>query len=169
MGMKIGLNPNIFETEIHSGIYKGSILIELDRVGLETRLKKDSKIRELETIDLVNNAEKAKRILTFIDAFRTMWSSGRQTRFLADISPKFLAAAFMKSKNPIFLEAVDVDKNGQIEVEKLNTVLNDYEKFIEKSVFAVQESIFEKKEGLISLSEGFEEIETWVKEYYGIK
>ncbi len=35
MGVKIGLNPNIFETEIHSGVYRGTILIELDRIGIE--------------------------------------------------------------------------------------------------------------------------------------
>ena len=35
MGVKIKLNPNIFETEIHSGVYRGTILIELDRVGVE--------------------------------------------------------------------------------------------------------------------------------------
>lgn len=167
-GMKIGLNPNIFETEIHSGVYKGTILIELDRVGKETRLK-DKKTRELEEVELVNNKEKAKRVIAFIDAFRSMWSSGRQTRFLADISPKFIAAAYMNSKNPIFLEAVDLLADGQVNVEKLQTVLSDYDKFIEKSVFAVQESVFDKPEGVSSLKEGFSELESWVNEYYGVK
>jgi CRISPR-associated protein Cst2 len=168
MGMKIGLNPNIFETEIHSGVYKGSILIELDRVGKESRLKDKAK-RELEEIDLVDNAEKAKRVISFIDAFRSMWSSGRQTRFLADISPKFIAAAYMNSKNPIFLEAVDLNTNGQVNIEKLQTVVTDYDKFIDKYVFAVQESVFDKAENVKNLKEGFNEIEKWVKEYYNVK
>ena len=167
MGMKVGLNPNIFETEIHSGVYKGTILIELDRVGKEIRLK-DKKTRELEEIDLVDNEEKSKRVIAFIDAFRSMWSSGRQTRFLADISPKFIAAAYMKSKNPIFLEAVDLNKDGQVNIEKLKTVIDDYDKFIEKSVFAVQESIFEKSGDVKSLKDGFTELENWVKEYYNV-
>ncbi len=167
MGKKIELNPNIFETEIHSGIYRGTILIELDRIGKETRLK-DTKTRELETIDLVDDAEKSKRVLAFIDALRTMWSSGRQSRFLADISPKFIAAAYMKSKNPIFLEAVDVDKYGQVNVSKLQSVLSDYDKFIEKHVFAVQESVFEKQDSTVDLKSGFEEIESWIKNYYNV-
>src|SRR5690606_29579194 len=33
MSLKTGGNPNIFETEIHSGYYVGTILLELDRVG----------------------------------------------------------------------------------------------------------------------------------------
>ena len=168
MGKKIELNPNIFETEIHSGVYRGSILIELDRVGKEIRIK-DNKTRELEEVDLVDNAEKAKRVIALIDAFRTMWSSGRQSRFLADISPKFIAAAYMKSKNPIFLEAVDLTEKGQVDYDKVKTVLDDYEKYIENWVFAVQEAVFEKGEGVKNLKEGFEEIESWVNDYYQIK
>ncbi len=167
MGKAIGEEPNIFETEIHSGIYRGTILIELDRVGKEIRLK-DKKTKELEEIDLIDNKTKADRVIAFLDAFRTLWSSGRQTRFLADISPKFIAAALMKSKNPIFLEAVDINKKGEINYEKLNTVLNDYDKYIDKSLFAVQESIFNKENNTESLKEGFEEIEKWIKEYYNV-
>ncbi len=76
------MQPNIFETEIHSGIYRGTILIELDRIGAG---------QGFESGELAA-AEKCKRTLAFLDAFRNLWSSGRQTRFLADISPKFLAA-----------------------------------------------------------------------------
>jgi CRISPR-associated protein Cst2 len=168
MGQKIGLNPNIFETEIHSGVYRGSILIELDRVGVEWRLA-EGKERRLEKIDLIAPQEKAQRVLAFLDAFRTMWSSGRQTRFLADISPKFLAAALMSSKNPIFLEAVNLNEEGQIKAEELASVVMDYEKYIESHVFAVQEAVFEKKQGMVTLSEGFKKIEAWVNDFYDVQ
>jgi len=173
MGTKIGLNPNIFETEIHSGVYRGTILIELDRIGIEHKIivGKEGKTitRTLEKVDLVDNQEKAKRVIAFIDALQMLWSSGRQSRFLADISPKFIAAALMKSKNPIFLEAIDLDKKGQVDLEKLKTVTSDYARFIEKSVFAVQEAVFEKQEGMASLRGGFQLIHNWVNEYYGVK
>lgn len=167
MGKKIGLNPNIFETEIHSGVYRGTILIELDRVGKETRIK-DKKTRELETVDLVDDKEKANRVIAFLNALQTLWSQGRQTRFLADISPKFIAAALMKSKNPIFLEAVDLTEDGNVDVEKLNSVVSDYDKFIENHVFATQEAVFPKQDGLESIKDGFDQLEKWVKNYYGI-
>lgn len=166
-GQKIGLDPNIFETEIHSGVYRGSILIELDRVGVEWRLM-DKKERKLEKVDLVSSEEKAGRVIAFLDSFRTMWSSGRQSRFLADISPKFIAAALMSSKNPIFLEAVNLEENGQIKMEELASVVMDYQKYIESHVFAVQEAVFQKQSGLSTLSEGFEKIEQWVKDYYEV-
>lgn len=168
MGKKIGLNANIFETEIHSGVYRGTILIELDRIGKETVVK-DTKMRELVTKELVDDKEKANRVISFLNAFQTMWSQGRQTRFLADISPKFMAVALMKSKNPIFLEAVDVTEHGKIDLKKLQSVASDYGKFIENHLFAVQEAVFSKEEGMVSLKDGFNTLESWVKNYYGVK
>ncbi|MEX0607959.1 MAG: type I-B CRISPR-associated protein Cas7/Cst2/DevR [Balneolaceae bacterium] len=167
MGKKIGLNANIFETEIHSGVYRGTILIELDRIGRETVIK-DEKTRELETKELVDNKEKANRVITFLNAFQTMWSQGRQTRFLADISPKFIAAATMKSKNPIFLEAVDLTDEGKVDVDKLKTVVSDYEKFIDNHVFASQGAVFPKQDGVESIKDGFNKLEAWVKNYYDV-
>lgn len=161
----------IFESEIHSGIYRGTILIELDRVGCE--IEKDAKgiiVRENgipKAKHFLTNKQKAERVLAFLNAFRNLWSSGRQTRFLADISPKFIAAASMKVKNPIFLEAVNTDKNGQINFNKLNSVLTDYEPFIEDSVLAGQEAVFSLGEGVTNLKDGFSKIESWIKTYYG--
>jgi CRISPR-associated protein Cst2 len=153
-------NANIFETEIHSGVYRGTILIELDRVGIW--------IDDDKVLQQIKNEEKARRVLKFLEAFRMLWTPGRQTRFLSDISPKFMAAALMSSKNPIFLEAVDVEAKQQnvVKMSQLQTVLGDYQPYIQDHLFAVQESIFQKQEGMISLADGFGKIEEWVKAYY---
>lgn len=170
MGKKIGLNPNIFETEIHSGVYRGTILIELDRIGREFEIVEETKgkttTRSLQTKELVSNEEKAKRVHALIDALQMLWSSGRQSRFLADISPKFFAAALMKSKNPIFLEAVNLNESGQIDTKGIKSVVNDYEKFIAQHVFAVQEGVFDKQEDMVSLKDGFQKLADWVTAYY---
>lgn len=150
------IQPNIFETEIHSGIYRGTILIELDRIGSG---------QGFENGDL-SNEEKGKRVIAFLDAFRNLWSSGRQSRFLSDISPKFIAAGYMKAKNPIFLEAISVDKSGKINYEKLKTIVSDYDKFLTDHVFAAQEAVFELSDDIVGLKAGFEKIESWVNEYY---
>jgi CRISPR-associated protein Cst2 len=152
------LQPNIFETEIHSGIYRGTVLIELDRIGSG---------QGFENISELPATEKCKRVLAFLNAFRNLWSSGRQTRFLADISPKFIAAAAMTTKNPVFLEAVQVNTNGQVNVEALKSVATDYDRFIAGHVFAAQEAIFGKPEDVLSLKAGFETIESWVKQHFG--
>lgn len=150
------IQPNIFETEIHSGIYRGTIMIELDRIGAGQGFEKG----ELEA------AEKYKRTIAFLNTFRNLWSSGRQTRFLADISPKFIAAAAMSAKNPVFLEAVKVNE-GKVMADVLKSVVSDYDRFIADHVFASQEAVFGKDSVVVSLKEGFEKIESWVKKYYG--
>jgi CRISPR-associated protein Cst2 len=152
------LQPNIFESEIHSGIYRGTILIEIDRIGSGQGFENSQEL---------SSAEKCMRVLAFLDAFRNLWSSGRQTRFLADISPKFIAAAAMTTKNPVFLEAVQVDKEGQVNAEVLQSVVTDYDRFIAGHVFAAQEAVFGKPDTAVSLKEGFEIIETWVKKHFG--
>lgn len=157
MGKEQGIDPNIFETEIHSGVYRGSILIELDRIGTGSGFE-DGELP----------VEKRKeRVLAFLEAFRNLWSSGRQTRFLADISPKFVAAACMKVKNPIFLEAVNMTQDGQVDTAILESVKNDYAEYIEDSVFAIQQAALQANaENVVSLQDGFEQIRTWIENYY---
>jgi len=152
MGMDKSINPNIYETEIHSGIYRGTILIELDRIGKGQGFEKE-----------LSNEEKNKRVSAFINAFQNLWSSGRQTRFLSDISPKFFAAAIMYSKNPIFLEAVKYPVN----ISELEKVAYDYSDFVKDYCFAAQKTIFDKIEGnCLSLKDGFNKLKKWVSEYY---
>jgi len=154
MGVEKGGDPNIFETEYHSGIYRGTILIELDRIGKGSE-------RAGFGDDELRIEDKIKRVCAFIDAFQNLWSSGRQSRFLADISPKFVAGTLMKAKNPIFLESVEYPVN----IDKLQTVVSDYGDFIDKYLFAGQKT-FVENENIISLKDGFDSIKTWVKDYY---
>jgi len=167
MGKEIGSDPNIFETEIHSGIYRGTILIELDRIGCGEGFEGEKKDNDKELKD----KEKAERILAFLDSFKSLWSSGRQTRFLADISPKFIAAAYMKSKNPIFLESVKVEDDNNINITELETVVQDYKEFIKDDnyVFAAQSSVFKTNDKIKNLADGFNEIKNWVNSYYNSK
>jgi CRISPR-associated protein Cst2 len=162
-GKDEGREPNIFESEIHSGMYRGSILIELDRVG--KGLTNGSNV--LDNNDYIGNDIKAARVKKLIDAIQTLWSSGRQSRFLADISPKFVAAAWMKAKNPVFLEAVDLNGTS-VKLKELQSVVSDYGDFIEDHVFAAQAAVIPVEEGIVSIKEGFDKIKTWVDSYYEV-
>jgi CRISPR-associated protein Cst2 len=155
MGKDKGIDPNIYETEIHSGFYRGSILIELDRIGCKEGFEQDLK-----------NEDKIKRVKGFIDALQNLWSSGRQSRFLADISPKFIAAAYMKSKNPVFMEAVNVNKDNKVDLEILDTVNKDYKNFIIESVLAEQKAVINSGEKALNLKDGFDKIKSWIDSHY---
>jgi len=156
MGVKAGGDPNIFETEVHSGLYRGPILVELDRVGCGDGFEKD-----------LAAEEKAKRTKALLSALKNLWTSGRQSRFLADISPKFVAAAMMKAKNPIFLESVQVDGNVTINAAMIQETLADYDQEIAASVIGVRTGAFGGEiAAAVTIGDAFDTMAKWVDEYY---
>lgn len=158
MGVKAGGDPNIFETEIHSGIYRGTVLIELDRVGCGDGFKNEE--------EGLNSEERSNRVNSLLDAMKNLWSSGRQTRFLADISPKFIAAAMLTTKNPIFLESV-IPMNGGVNIAVLQEVSKDFKEEIKAVVFGARKDMFSVlPEGTITIGEAFNTMKKWVNEHY---
>ncbi|MDK2823624.1 MAG: CRISPR-associated protein Cst2 [Clostridia bacterium] len=155
MGVKAGGTPNIFETEIHSGIFRGTILIELDRVGCGEGFE-----RELPVED------KAKRVNALLTAFKNLWSTGRQTRFLADISPKFLAASILTVKNPIFLETVRF-LNNNLDLELIYETITDYKEEIIEYVLGAKRGVFSNlPDNILSIGDAFEKMKGWIDSYY---
>lgn len=158
MGTKSGGNPNIFETEIHSGIYRGTILVELDRVGVA-----DAANYELELAP----AEKQKRVTALVEAIQNLWGIGRQSRFLADISPKFICAALMKVKNPIFMECLKVDDN-KVDMQLVKSTMEDFKGQTAKTVIGERKGFFASDTAEAKpLGAAFEEIKQWITEVYG--
>jgi CRISPR-associated protein Cst2 len=155
MSVESGGNPNIFETEIHSGLYRGTILIELDRIGCGDGFKED-----------LDTAEKAARVKDLLRSLKNLWSSGRQSRFLADISPKFVAAAMTTTKNPIFLESVRCTATT-IDAGLLEDTLKDYKDEIVESVIGLRSKLFEGEvPDAVSIGEAFELMMTWIDKHY---
>lgn len=154
MGGVKGKEPSIMETEMHSGLYRGTILIELDRVGSENGN------------DFIKSEEKAKRAKSLLDAVKNLWTPGRQSRFLADISPKFVAAALLKVKNPIFLESVQVQEKA-LNTGMLEETLKDYKGEIIAHVFGVRQGFFSSVPGdAKSIGDAFTTISSWVDAKY---
>lgn len=157
MGVKAGGNPNIFESEIHSGFYRGTILIELDRVGVA-----DAQTYELN----LDNSERKRRVTVLLDAIQNLWGVGRQSRFLADISPKFICAALLSVKNPIFLECVKV-KQEMVEMPLIESTIKDFSNIIIKHVLGERKGFFPKDtEKALPMGEAFDEIKSWLDDIY---
>ena len=70
MSVDTGGNPNIFETEIHGGLYRGTVLIELDAVGRSREGEGVSAEKPREPWDL-EPAEKAVRVKALLKAAAT--------------------------------------------------------------------------------------------------
>lgn len=159
MSVSSGGNPNIFETEIHSGYYCGSILIELDRVGEKSTGEK----YELK----LGNEQKAERVLALIDAVQNLWTVGRQSRFLTDISPKLVCASLMSVKNPIFMESVRIDDNDNIDAELIKNTLSDFKKQIIDYAIGERKGFFNKDtDEFMALGDCFDKIRGWIRETY---
>jgi len=157
MGVKSGGNPNLFETEIHNGIYRGTILIELDRVGCGEGFA--------DKVELTNQ-QRADRVIALLTAIMNLWSTGRQTRFLADIAPKFVVGAYMKVKNPVFLESVDVIEES-VDMRQINEVIKDYSDVIIDYVIGSRSNLVNNiSEGIVSIGEAFDKMKKWVENYY---
>src|SRR4051812_19000642 len=144
MSVEAGGTPNIFETEIHGGLYRGTLLIELDAVGRSRDGEGVSSDKPREGWEL-EVAEKAARVNTLLRALQHLWSSGRQSRFLADISPKFVAAAATTAKVPLFLESVrrDGSRDGEaIDVKALDEALADAGEILVTHCFGARAGFF---------------------------
>lgn len=158
MGVKAGGNPNIFESEIHSGFYRGTILIELDRVGVA-----DAKNYELN----LSGEEKKRRVAVLLDAIQTLWGIGRQSRFLADISPKFICGALLTVKNPIFLDCLATTTEGLVDMRLIQSTVNDFSSMVKDWVLGERKGFFNTDvEQALPMGEAFAKMKKWLDEVY---
>jgi CRISPR-associated protein Cst2 len=166
MSVEAGGTPNIFETEIHGGLYRGTVLVELDAVG-KSRDGEWAAADEKKAWDL-RPAEKAARVDAFLTALQHLWSTGRQSRYLADISPKFVAAAATTAKVPLFLESVQRKGDG-VDVDALTQALADARAVTVAHCFGTRAGLFGAvPEGCLSVGAAFDAVRGWVKDHYGV-
>jgi CRISPR-associated protein Cst2 len=139
-GQAMAAGGNMFETEIYANLFKGTVLIELDRVGM------------FRPLELGENAERAlppderrRRLQSFLEALNLLWGGGRTARMLADLSPKFLAYARLRVKHPVFLEALSARYEDGQYILDLIPLVNALEKFAsyrEHVIFGMEPGIF---------------------------
>jgi CRISPR-associated protein Cst2 len=96
---------NMFETELADCLYRGTMLVELDRVGVfpARELGKGTSDSQLPL------EERRRRVQALVQALSLLWGGGRTARMLTDLSPQLLIYARLKVKTPLFLEAVQVE------------------------------------------------------------
>ncbi|AEH44112.1 CRISPR-associated autoregulator, DevR family [Thermodesulfatator indicus DSM 15286] len=153
-GQAMSEGGNMFETELYANLFRGAILIELDRVGSFTTLEINTEripenlIKE-ENLFSLHPTEKRNRLQTLLEALSLLWGGGRTARMLADLSPRFLAYARLSVKHPVFLENIEVEfQNGKYRL-MLAPLKNAMEKFqdrMEKAIFGLEPGFFVNEE-----------------------
>ncbi|MEO0181728.1 MAG: type I-B CRISPR-associated protein Cas7/Cst2/DevR [candidate division WOR-3 bacterium] len=142
-GKAVSEGGNMFETEVYNNIFRGALLVELDRVGLFTNLETGQK----EAKELPKD-EKIRRIQALLESLRLLWGGGRTARMVVDLSPKFLAYARMKAKHPIFLESLLVDEERNLDLDLLKESLERMNKYIEEQFFGLEKGFFANEDDI---------------------
>jgi CRISPR-associated protein Cst2 len=139
-GQAMVAGGNMFETELYANLFKGTVLVELDRVGVFKPIETGEKNERILPAD-----ERTKRLQTLFEALNILWGGGRTARMLADLSPKFLVYARLKVKHPVFLEALTAhyeDGKYVLELEPLVNALEKFADYREETFFGIEPGIF---------------------------
>jgi CRISPR-associated protein Cst2 len=148
-GQAMAAGGNMFETELYANLFKGTVLVELDRVGVFRPLEIGEDAERALPAD-----ERRKRLQTLFEALNLLWGGGRTARMLADLSPKFLAYARLRVKHPVFLEALVAhyeDGKYVLELEPLKNALDKFQSYREQTLFGLEPGIFGNEEEIRSM------------------
>jgi CRISPR-associated protein Cst2 len=157
-GQEMAAGGNMFENELYANLFKGTVLVELDRVGVFKPLETGEKNERILPAD-----ERTKRLQTLFEALNILWGGGRTARMLADLSPKFLAYARLKVKHPIFLEAFAAhyeDGKYALELAPLVNALQKFADYREQTLFGIEPSIFGNEEEIRAALQEYGEVLT---------
>ncbi|MCF6095478.1 type I-B CRISPR-associated protein Cas7/Cst2/DevR [Thermovorax subterraneus] len=139
-GQAMSAGGNMFETEIYANLFKGTVLVELDRIGVFKPMEISEEGERILPVE-----ERRKRLQALLDALNLLWGGGRTARMLADLSPKFFAYSRLKVKHPVFLEAFEAryeDGKYILEIEPLKNALEKFKEYSEKIILGVEPGIF---------------------------
>jgi CRISPR-associated protein Cst2 len=148
-GQAMAAGGNMFETELYANLFKGTVLVELDRVGVFRPLEIGEDAERALPVD-----ERRKRLQTLFEALNLLWGGGRTARMLADLSPKFLAYARLRVKHPVFLEALVAhyeDGKYVLELVPLKNALDKFQSYREQTLFGLEPGIFGNEEEIRSM------------------
>lgn len=153
--------PNIAQAEIHKSYYKYTVMIDLDKIGID----------ELDEIE-IENEEKARRVNKLLDTISLLYRDIRGRR--EDLKPLFIIGGVYDIKNPFFENVVDV-RNNKILVEKLTSgiydfIENDTAVGIVKEQFEndteIKTELAKKNIKVLNVLEFFKQLKNKIDEYY---
>lgn len=142
-GQTMAAGGNVFETELYANLFKGTILVELDRVGVFMPLETGEKDKRELAAD-----ERRKRLQTLLEALKLLWGGGRTARMLVDLSPKFITYSRLTVKHPVFLEAFVANYENNkywLELEPIKNALNKFKDYSESTFFGIEPSVFDNE------------------------
>lgn len=130
---------NIVQIEIDTlNFMRGNLLINVNHIG------RDVDEYTYELTDILSKEERNERLNTILDAIKTFNGGAKQARNLEDISPKFIVISEQKTGNPFLLNSLDVDNDGNINIENIKEAIDDND--FNSLIIGISKGIFNNEE-----------------------
>lgn len=98
---RIDSNMNIAQSEIHHSLYKYTVTVDLDQIGIDDADK--------DNIVEIGSVEKSRRVQKLLDTISLLYRDIRGRR--EDLKPVFVIGGVYDIKNPFFHNLVEVSDN----------------------------------------------------------
>jgi len=152
---------NIVQIEIDTmNFMRGNIMINTAHVGNEVDEY------SYEVTEILNEEERVERLNIFLDAIKNFNGGAKQARNLEDISPKFIIIAQQKTGNPFLLNSLDVDSEGNINIENIKEAIEDNS--IERLSIGITKGIFNNEDEVKSNFENVTTVNKAIEQYKDI-
>ncbi len=149
---------NIVQIEIDTmNFMRGNIMINTAHIGNEVDEY------SYEVTEILSENERVERLNIFLDAIKNFNGGAKQARNLEDISPKFIVISKQKTGNPFLLNALDVDSEGNINIENIKEAIEDNS--VESLTIGISKGIFNNEEVIKSAFENVTTVNKALEKY----
>jgi CRISPR-associated protein Cst2 len=154
---------NIVQIEIDTmNFMRGNIMVNTAHIGNEI----DEYSYDITPI--LSDDEKRERLNSLLEAIKCFNGGAKQARNLEDISPKFIIIAKQKTGNPFLINSLDVDIEGNINIENIKEAIEDNQVEtltigIAKGVFANEEEIKTRFENVTTVNRAIDSYKDMLK------
>jgi CRISPR-associated protein Cst2 len=149
---------NIVQIEIDTmNFMRGNIMVNTAHIGNEV----DEYTYELK--EILSEEEKIERFNIFLEAIKNFNGGAKQARNLEDISPKFVIIAKQKTGNPFLLNSLDIDSDGNINIENIKEAIDD--NAVERLTIGISKGIFANEDKIKSTFKNVTTVNKAIEQY----
>jgi len=136
------MSGDIVNVEIGINLYKCGIAIDVVRIGGEEVINEEKRTVKIEYY--LNEGERKKRISKVLEAVRYLSDYSKQARLLTDFTPDLILIAFQNVYSHRLQKALSVS-NGAVDLERLETVINDIKEYSPKIIAGILPDVVENE------------------------
>lgn len=149
---------NIVQVEIDTmNFMRGNIIINTSHIGNEV----DEFSYDI--VPILDENERVERLNILLEAIKNFNGGAKQARNLEDISPKFVVIAEQKTGNPFLLNSLDVDSEGNINIENIKEAIEDNS--IERLTIGISKGIFNNEDAIKTTFENVTTVNKAIEQY----